>query len=130
MINFDTPRNVGRRAAAAAVASVLAASATLGLAVAPAARAADPLATDDIHAFRLPADDPRTAVRLVGEDRAYVLGQMRLFVVTFERMAGALARDEPALAAQAAALAGARRHMDDPRRPASLAQRFPAAWNQ
>ena len=85
---------------------------------------------DERGAMRLPANDPRIAVSITGEDRAYVLGQMRLFLANIQRVTAALACGDRALAAKVAAIAGARNNESDPARPATLRARQPDAWNQ
>ena len=85
---------------------------------------------DERSAMRLSADDPRQAVSLTGEDLAYVLGQMRLFLANTQRITSALATNDLALAAKVAAIAGAKNNEVDPSRPATLRARQPAAWNQ
>ena len=85
---------------------------------------------DERSAMRLPANDPRIAVSINGEDRAYVLGQMRLFLANIQRITSALAGNDLALAAKVAAIAGAKNNENDPSRPATLRARQPAAWNQ
>ena len=85
---------------------------------------------DARSAMRLPADDPRIAVSISGEDLAYVLGQMRLFLANIQRTTQALAGNDLELAAKVAAIAGAKNNEVDPSRPATLRARQPAAWNQ
>ena len=86
--------------------------------------------SDERSAMRLPAEDPRIAVSISGEDLAYVLGQMRLFLANIQRTTQALADNDLALAAKVAAIAGAKNNEVDPSRPATLRARQPAAWNQ
>lgn len=85
---------------------------------------------DDISEMRLPAADPRIPVRLAGEDRAYVLGQMRLFLSNIQRINEALGKGNLDLVAKVAALSGSRRNENDPSRPAGLRDRQPAAYNK
>lgn len=92
--------------------------------------AAEVSAQDERSAMRLPANDPRIAVSITGEDRAYVLGQMRLFLANIQRVTAALANDDRALASKVAAIAGARNNETDPSRPATLRARQPDTWNQ
>jgi len=94
------------------------------------ANAEDVPAPDERSAMRLPANDPRTAVSISGEDRAYVLGQMRLFLANIQRTTSALASGDLAAASKIAAIAGARNNENDPSRPPTLRARQPAAWNQ
>ncbi len=93
-------------------------------------RAEEPSRPDERSVMRLPADDPRIAVSMTGEDRAYVLGQMRLFLANIQRITAALASNDLALASKVAAIAGAKNNENDPSRPATLRARQPAAWNQ
>lgn len=90
----------------------------------------EPSVPDDRSAMRLPADDPRIAVSITGEDRAYVLGQMRLFLANIQRITAALASNDLALASRVAAIAGAKNNESDPSRPTTLRARQPSAWNQ
>ena len=122
---FPCQRTVGRQSL---VALVFGAAALLSTASALAA--ADGAVPDERSAMRLPAVDPRTAVPLAGEDRAYVLGQMRLFLAGIQRISAALGENDLALAAKVAAITGARNNDTDPSRPADLRARQPAAWNQ
>jgi len=92
--------------------------------------AAEPQGSDERSAMRLPANDPRIAVSITGEDRAYVLGQMRLFLANIQRVTAALASDDRILASKVAAIAGARNNENDPSRPATLRARQPDVWNQ
>ena len=92
--------------------------------------AEEPSAADERSSMRLPAIDPRTAVSITGEDRAYVLGQMRLFLANIQRITAALASNDPVLASKVAAIAGAKNNENDPARPATLRARQPATWNQ
>lgn len=85
---------------------------------------------DDISEMRLPAEDPRIAVFLVGQDRAYVLGQMRLFLSNLQRINAALADGNLSLVTQVAALSGKKRNEKDPSRPAGLRDRQPPAYTQ
>ena len=85
---------------------------------------------DERSAMRLPAEDPRQAVSITGEDRAYVLGQMRLFLTNIQRVTSALSANDLELAAKVAAIAGAKNNEVDASRPATLRARQPAAWNQ
>ena len=85
---------------------------------------------DERSVMRLPAEDPRVAVSISGEDRAYVLGQMRLFLANIQRTTLALSKNDLELAGKVAAIAGAKNNEVDPSRPATLRARQPAAWNQ
>ncbi len=92
--------------------------------------AADASGGDERSAMRLPANDPRVAVSIAGEDRAYVLGQMRLFLANIQRVTAALGNNDLALASKVAAIAGAKNNEIDPSRPAALRAQQPDAWNQ
>ena len=93
-------------------------------------RAAEPSGSDERSSMRLPANDPRIAVSITGEERAYVLGQMRLFLANIQRTTAALASNDLALASKVAAIAGAKNNESDPSRPPTLRAHQPAAWNQ
>lgn len=94
------------------------------------AYAADVSGPDERSVMRLPANDPRVAVSLAGEDRAYVLGQMRLFLANIQRVTAALGSNDLALASKVAAIAGAKNNETDPSRPPALRAQQPSAWNQ
>jgi cytochrome c556 len=84
---------------------------------------------DDISQYRLPAADPRTAVPYSPEDKSYILGQMRLFLATSQRIVAAAAGDDKAEIAKAAAVLGAKHNGNDPSRPAGIRDRQPKDWN-
>ena len=92
--------------------------------------AEDASGPDERSVMRLPANDPRIAVSLAGEDRAYVLGQMRLFLANIQRITAALAGNDRILASKVAAIAGARDNESNPSRPPTLRTRQPEAWIQ
>jgi len=93
-------------------------------------RAEEPSGSDERSVMRLPANDPRIAVSISGEDRAYVLGQMRLFLANIQRVTAALASNDLVLASKVAAIAGSKNNENDPSRPPTLRARQPDAWNQ
>lgn len=73
-------------------------------------------------------EDARAAVRLTTIEKTYVLGQMRLFVESIERIVTALARGDRAAAAEAAAARGAQRFQATNDMPASLSAKLPEQW--
>lgn len=83
------------------------------LAITPAARA---------------QEDARAAVTMTVVEKAFVLGQMRLFVESLEQIVTALAAGDRAAAAEAAAARGAQRFQSANDMPASLSEKFPKQW--
>jgi len=77
-----------------------------------------------------PFADERIALALTPPEKAYVLGQMRLFVASIQTIADGLAHGDAAQAAEAAAARGAARNAHDPDFPASLNEKLPADWKQ
>ncbi len=74
--------------------------------------------------------DSRVALPLAPAERAYVLGQMRLFVESIHAVADDLADGRRAQAAEAAAARGIKRNADDPEFPPTLGAKLPAEWKQ
>jgi hypothetical protein len=74
--------------------------------------------------------DGRTAVAVTAAERAYILGQMRLFVVSIQTIAAGLGAGDRAQASEAAAARGLKRNANDPAFPPALGARLPAQWKQ
>ena len=85
---------------------------------------------DDISELRLPVPDPRLAVAYSREDRSYILGQMRLFLATTQRIMAAAGDGDGARIAELAAVLGANHNRNDPSRPAGIRERQPKPWDQ
>jgi hypothetical protein len=73
-------------------------------------------------------EDARVAVTLTAVEKTFVLGQMRLFVESVERIVTALATEDRAAAAEAAAARGAQRFQAANDMPASLSGKLPEQW--
>jgi hypothetical protein len=84
---------------------------------------------DDISEFLLPVPDPRIAVRYSPEDKSYLLGQMRLYLATSQRIVAAAAAGDRAEIAKLAAVPGIKHNMKDPSRPAGIRERTPKEWD-
>ncbi|MEF3366634.1 hypothetical protein V3H18_08825 [Methylocystis sp. 9N] len=74
--------------------------------------------------------ETRSPVALTATEKAFVLGQMRLFVESVERIVTALALGDAAAAAEAAAARGARRFQAENIMPATLSEKLPEQWRQ
>jgi hypothetical protein len=74
--------------------------------------------------------DTRTPVALSPLEKAYVLGQMRLFVESIETIAVGLADGNRPEAEEAAAARGSTRNKDDPAFPKTLGAKLPPEWKQ
>jgi hypothetical protein len=83
---------------------------------------AEEIATDD--------QDSRTALALTRAEKAYVLGQMRLFVESIQIITGELVDGDKAKAVEAAAARGAKRNQNDPAFPSTLGAKLPQEWKQ
>lgn len=76
------------------------------------------------------SEDDRKALALTPAEKAYVLGEMRLFVESIQGIAQGLAENDHAAAAEAAAARGQMRNQNDPAFPASLSAKLPPEWKQ
>jgi len=74
--------------------------------------------------------DDRTPLPLTAAEKAYVLGQMRLFVISIQVISASLADGNAMEAAEAAAARGAKRNADDPEFPKALGPKLPGPWKQ
>jgi hypothetical protein len=74
--------------------------------------------------------DGRTAVAVTPAERAYILGQMRLFVISIQTIASGLGAGDRAQAGEAAAARGLARNANDPAFPPTLAAKLPPQWKQ
>jgi len=83
---------------------------------------------DDISEFRLPIPDPRSGVQYSLEERSYILGQMRLFLATSQRIVDAAAAGDRTKISHLATVVGAKHNEKDPSRPAGLRDRQPVIW--
>ncbi|MBG0810760.1 hypothetical protein IY145_15415 [Methylosinus sp. H3A] len=72
--------------------------------------------------------DSRVAVAMTAPEKAFVLGQMRLFVKSIEQIVSALASGDRATAAQAAAARGGARFQAENAMPPTLGAKFPETW--
>ncbi|BBU63380.1 hypothetical protein MSC49_33150 [Methylosinus sp. C49] len=72
--------------------------------------------------------DRRVAIVLTAEEKAFVLGQMRLFVESIERIVSSLAAGDRTTAAEAAAARGGKRFQAENVMPATLGAKFPEMW--
>jgi hypothetical protein len=63
-------------------------------------------------------------------ERAYILGQMRLFVISIQTIAAGLGAGDRAQAGEAAAARGLQRNANDPAFPLTLGAKLPAQWKQ
>ena len=72
--------------------------------------------------------ETRIAVALTAPEKAYVLGQMRLFVTSVQEIVAALAVGDRRGAEEAAAARGAKGHETDGDAPATLRAKLPENW--
>lgn len=72
--------------------------------------------------------DQRVAVAMTAPEKAFVLGQMRLFVKSVEQIVSALSVSDRAAAAEAAAARGAQRFQAENAMPPTLGPKFPETW--
>ncbi|HEY8065529.1 MAG TPA: hypothetical protein VIF40_12520 [Methylosinus sp.] len=86
------------------------------------------LSLGQMVAARAEDADPRVAIAMTASEKAFVLGQMRLFVKSIEQIVAALAADDAATAAEAAAARGALRFQAENAMPPTLGPKFPETW--
>jgi hypothetical protein len=72
--------------------------------------------------------ETRVAISLTAPEKAYVLGQMRLFVASVQEIVAALAAGDRASAAKAAAARGAKRQAMEQDMPPTLPAKLPETW--
>jgi hypothetical protein len=99
----------------------------LGLGLLVGAALIGSLAAQDI---KTDAGDDRITVALTPPEKAYVLGQMRLFVESIQGITAGLAEGDTVLAGEAAAARGAKRNANDPAFPPTLGAKLPQEWKQ
>jgi len=80
--------------------------------------------------LRLPADDPRTPIHVIGEDRAWMLGQMRLFLAALGQINGAIASGDRAEVARTARRVGMKIEESEPYRPSNWRSLTPPGWGE
>ncbi len=74
--------------------------------------------------------DPREVFAATSIEKAYILGQMRLFVESIQKITEGLATGDTHVVAEAAAARGRRMNAGDPAFPASLSAKLPPLWKQ
>jgi hypothetical protein len=74
--------------------------------------------------------DDRTPVVVTPTERAYILNQMRLFVISIQTIAAGLGANDRAQASEAAAARGLTRNANDPAFPPTLGAKLPPQWKQ
>jgi len=74
--------------------------------------------------------DNRTPVALTPTEKAYVLGQMRLFVESIDTIVAGLADGNSSEAEETAAARGSIRNQSDPAFPKTLGAKLPPEWKQ
>lgn len=74
--------------------------------------------------------DDRTALALTPPEKAYVLDQMRQFVISIQSIAAGLADGDGARAVEAAAARGSKRNAGSPAFPPTLGAKLPETWKQ
>jgi cytochrome c556 len=80
--------------------------------------------------FADPDADTREPAAFNTVERAYILGQMRLFLGSVQAISAGLASDHPGDVAEAAAARGMRRNKDDPAYPKSINAHASPLWKQ
>lgn len=76
------------------------------------------------------AGDTRTPMALTPTEKAYVLGQMRLFIESIQTIAAGLADGNRTEAGEAATARGLARNQGDPAFPQTLNAKLPPEWKQ
>jgi len=77
-----------------------------------------------------PAEDTREAAVHTKAERAYILGQMRLFLTSLQTMTEGLAEGKLDAVAEAAAARGLKRNANDPDFPKTLGPKLTPLWKQ
>ena len=72
--------------------------------------------------------DVRAPVSLTGEERSWLLGEMRRNVAVLQQMTAALSEGKSSEVGELAATFGSAAAAKDPSRPPQLRQKLPAAW--
>jgi cytochrome c556 len=80
--------------------------------------------------FADPSEDAREPAAFNALERAYILGQMRLFVESIQVISASLASDHLSDVVEAAAARGKRRNANDPNYPKSINAHATALWKQ
>ena len=86
--------------------------------------------TANTQEFRLSADDPRTPMHVAGDARAWMLGQMRLFLASVGNINGAIASGDRAKVARAARMVGLKIEESEPFRPANWRSLTPPGFGE
>ena len=74
--------------------------------------------------------ETRAPVALTATEKTFVLGQMRLFVESLEKIVTALASTDASAAAEAAAARGAQRFQAENAMPPTLSEKLPDQWRR
>lgn len=74
--------------------------------------------------------DTRQPFAVAAPEHAYILEQMRLFIVSIQAIDEALANGKTDAVAEAAAARGGRANKDDPNFPKTLGAKLPPLWKQ
>jgi len=77
-----------------------------------------------------PAEDAREPAAFTKAERAYILGQMRLFLTSIQAMTEGLAEGKLTVVAEAAAARGLKRNVHDPDFPKTLGAKLAPLWKQ
>jgi len=77
-----------------------------------------------------PAEDTREAAVHTKVERAYILGQMRLFLTSVQTITEGLADGKLDVVAEAAAARGMKRNSNDPDFPKTLGAKLTPLWKQ
>jgi cytochrome c556 len=80
--------------------------------------------------FADPSEDTREPAAFNAVERAYILGQMRLFLESIQVITAGWASDHMSDVADAAAARGMRRNANDPNYPKSINAHATALWKQ
>jgi hypothetical protein len=76
------------------------------------------------------AADSRQPLAVTAAEKAYILGQMRLFLASIQMIVKAAAKGDTKAVADAAAARGRRQNAGDPHFPKSLGAKLPPLWKQ
>jgi len=77
-----------------------------------------------------PAEDTREAAAFTQVERAYILGQMRLFLTSIQAISENLSAGKLDAVAEAAAARGMKRNANDPDFPKTLGPKLTPLWKQ